>query len=152
HSPSHLKPKLDDFDDVDRKQHGVKQKHRIKVSCNAIEDEQNIACDRKPTQRHDSVHAKSHEHGHASPKISAKAQYTIKTPRVQFLTTRCSSGVSACRNDLCITGKLHRFRNGYPSLNDLPMRRFTEFSCAPSLKRTPNEPRSVSMQDTRQLG
>ena len=35
HSPSHLGPQLDDLDDVDRKQHGMKQKHGIKVSCDA---------------------------------------------------------------------------------------------------------------------
>ena len=62
-SLSYLEPQLDDLNDVDWKQHSVKQKHGIKVSCDAIEDEQDIACDRKPTQRHDSVHAKSREHG-----------------------------------------------------------------------------------------
>ena len=47
--------------------------------------------------------------------------------------------------------KLHQFKKGCPSLND-PMRRFTELSCAPSLKRTLNKPCSVSVQDARQLG
>jgi len=44
-SPSHSQPELDDLDDVDRKQHGMKQEHGIKVSCDAIQDEQDIACD-----------------------------------------------------------------------------------------------------------
>jgi hypothetical protein len=60
---SRLQPQLDDLHDVDRKQHGVKQKHGIKVSCDAVKDEQDIACDGKPTQRHDGIHAKSCEHG-----------------------------------------------------------------------------------------
>src|SRR6266404_8218145 len=62
-SASHLQPKPDDLHDVDRKRNSVKKKHRIKVSCDAIEDEQDVACDRKPTQRHDRIHAKSCEHG-----------------------------------------------------------------------------------------
>jgi hypothetical protein len=36
---SDLQPKLDDLHDIDRKQHGVKKKHGIKLSCNPIEDE-----------------------------------------------------------------------------------------------------------------
>ena len=36
---SHLQPKPDDLCDVDRKQHGVKKKDGIKLSCDAVEDE-----------------------------------------------------------------------------------------------------------------
>ena len=36
---SHLQPQSDDLHDVDRKQHGVKKKHGIKLSCDAVEDE-----------------------------------------------------------------------------------------------------------------
>ena len=36
HSPSHLGPQLDDLDDVDRKQHGMKQKHGIKVFASTV--------------------------------------------------------------------------------------------------------------------
>ena len=36
---SHLRPQPDDLYDVDRKQHGVKKKHGIKLSCDAVEDE-----------------------------------------------------------------------------------------------------------------
>src|ERR1700745_4021210 len=62
-SHSHSQPELDDLDDVDRKQHGMKQKHGIKVSRDAIQDEQDIACDSKAAQRHDGIHAKSRKHG-----------------------------------------------------------------------------------------
>jgi hypothetical protein len=36
---SHLRPQPNDLYDVDRKQHGVKKKHGIKLSCDAVEDE-----------------------------------------------------------------------------------------------------------------
>ena len=36
---SHLRPLPNDLYDVDRKQHGVKKKHGIKLSCDAVEDE-----------------------------------------------------------------------------------------------------------------
>jgi hypothetical protein len=36
---SHLQPQSDDLHDVDRKQHGVKKKHGIKLSCDTLEDE-----------------------------------------------------------------------------------------------------------------
>src|SRR5262249_40357287 len=36
---SHLQPQPDDLCDVDRKQHGAKEKHGIKLSCDAVEDE-----------------------------------------------------------------------------------------------------------------
>jgi hypothetical protein len=35
----HLQPQSDDLHDIDRKQHGVKKKYGIKLSCDAVEDE-----------------------------------------------------------------------------------------------------------------
>jgi hypothetical protein len=58
-----LSDDLDNFANVDRKQHSVKQKHRIELCRKAIHDEQDIACDSKPAQRQYGIHAKGRENG-----------------------------------------------------------------------------------------
>jgi hypothetical protein len=58
-----LSDKLDNFANVDWKQHSMKQKHRIELARNATHDEQDIACDSKPTQRQYRIHAKGRENG-----------------------------------------------------------------------------------------
>ncbi|MGA8802388.1 MAG: hypothetical protein WCC80_03450 [Pseudolabrys sp.] len=58
-----LSDELENFANVDRKQHSVKQKHRIELCRQAIHDEQDIACDSKSAQRQYGIHAKGREHG-----------------------------------------------------------------------------------------
>jgi hypothetical protein len=54
---------LDNFANVDRKQHSMKHKHRIELFSNGIHDKQDIACDSKPAQRQYGIHAKGRENG-----------------------------------------------------------------------------------------
>jgi hypothetical protein len=61
-----LSDELENFANVDRKQHSVKQKHRIELCRKAIHDEQDIACDttflrlaRRPSSPADSRTSKS---------------------------------------------------------------------------------------------